>query len=147
MNYKIIKRKVLHCIDLIYKNDSDFFNRSNYEVTISTKLAQYLFLEFKDYDVDCEYNKHIDTEKIVNKFNSSIRPDILIHKRGTDNNNLVCIEIKKEQNNSTRTNDYNKLKELTKQDGQYKYYLGIFIDFYKNKSKTVIIYFRNGIEQ
>ena len=147
MNIDVIKRRIEHCINLIYENDADLFNRGNYEVTISSKLAQYLFLEFKEYDVDCEYNKHLDDEKRVDELNKNIRPDIVIHKRGTDENNLVYIEIKKEQDTRNRENDYYKIQVMTKNDGEYKYTLGVFIDFTKNKNDLIINFFINGTEK
>lgn len=143
MKIEIIKRRIMHCINLIYENDSDLFRRGNYEVSISAKLAQYLFLEFKELDVDCEYDKHINNEKRVKNLDSNIRPDIVIHKRGSDNN-LVYIEIKKEQNKTNRNIDFKKIIEMTKRTGEYKYKLGVFIDFYKNKNKTIVKYFING---
>jgi len=146
MEIKIIKRRIKHCIDLIYENDQDLFNRANFEITISAKLAQYLFIEFKEFDVDCEYDKHIDHQKRVENLDSNIRPDIVIHKRGKDDNNLVYIEVKKEQNKTSRNKDFKKIIEMTKLNGEYRYKLGIFIDFYKNKEDTTIKYFINGKE-
>ena len=147
MEIEIIKRRINHCIDLIYENDVDLFKRANFEITISAKLAQYLFIEFKEFDVDCEYDKHINDKKKVKNLDSNVRPDIVIHKRGTDNGNLVYIEIKKEQNKTNRNIDFKKIIEMTKQAGEYKYKLGVFIDFYKNKDKTVVKYFINGEEK
>jgi len=146
-NIDEIKRRIEYCIDTIYINDSDLFIRNNYEVTISTKLAQYLFVEFRNYDVDCEYNKHFDGRKIVEELDAEVRPDIVIHKRGIDKDNLVCIEIKKEQNSSNRGYDYQKIEMLTKLYGKFKYKLGVFIDFAVNKEDLRIVYFENGIEQ
>lgn len=146
MNIVVIKRRIQHCIDKIYENDSDLFDRNNYEVTISSKLAQYLFIEFKEYDVDCEYNKHIDEKKYSNELNQKIRPDIIIHTRGTDENNLVYIEIKTDHNRESRTFDYNKIKAMTKQNSEYKYSLGLFIDFNRDKENSNIIFFEGGKE-
>jgi len=112
-----IKRRLEYCIDSIYVNESDLFIRNNYEVTISTKLAQYLFIEFRNYDVDCEYNKHFDGRKFVEELDAEVRPDIIIHKRGNDKDNLVYIEIKKEQNRLSRDYDYSKIQALTKKRG------------------------------
>jgi hypothetical protein len=131
----------------MYAEDSDLFKRGNYEVTISTKLAQYLFIEFKNFDVDCEYNKHVDGEKYSTELNKNIRPDIIIHERGNDSNNLLCIEIKKENKSKKRGDkDFSKLKSLTKQDGKYKYQLGVYINFTIDKNKLEIKYFKNGVE-
>ncbi|MDD5417200.1 MAG: hypothetical protein PHU12_04480 [Candidatus Aenigmarchaeota archaeon] len=154
MKISEIKRRILHCINKIYEEDSDLFERANYEVTISTKLAQYLFLEFKEYDVDCEYDKHINDVKFSTDLNKNIRPDIVIHKRGIDKDNLVFIEIKKEQNRTNRENDYEKLRSVTKQitdlsinsNDRFKYKLGVFVELTKNKEEVIIRYFENGEE-
>jgi len=135
MNIETIKRRIIHCIHKIYERDSDLFKRNNYEVTISTKLAQYLLIEFPEYDVDCEYNKHICGEKKVLELNQNIRPDIVIHRRERDDKNLVYIEIKKAQNNQSRELDYAKIKAVTTQKGMYKYKVGLFIDFSINEAK------------
>jgi len=146
MDLNIVMKKINHCIDRIYEEDGDLFDRGNYEVTISTKLAQYLFMEFRKYDVDCEYDKHINDEKeiIINGEKKIIRPDIAIHKRGTDEHNLVAIEIKKEQNKDRREHDYEKLCALTSNEENYQYQLGVFIDFTKRYEDRIIEYFYNG---
>ena len=146
MDLEYLKKKIKKCIDEFYLNESDLLKRENYEVTISSKFAQYLFMEFPKYDVDCEYNKHISGEKRVEELNQNIRPDIVIHKRGTDENNLVYIEIKTEHNRDSRTQDYDKIRAMTKQDGDYKYQLGVFIDFNRNKENLIINFFENGDE-
>ena len=146
MNLNVIKKNILHCIEKIYENDSDLFNRNNHEITISCKLAQYLFIEFKEFDVDCEYDKHIDQVKYNSELNQNIRPDIIIHKRGTDEDNLVYIEIKTDHNRDSRMFDIEKIKSVTKQDSEFKYRLGLFIDFNREKENSDIIFFEDGKE-
>lgn len=146
MKLDVIKRRIKHCIEKIYEDDSDLFDRNNYEVTISSKLAQYLFIDFKEYDVDCEYNKHINQEKRVKELNQNIRPDIIIHRRDIDEDNLVYIEIKTDHNRESRTRDYDKIKAMTKQKGEYGYSLGLFIDFNRDKEKLNIKFFEDGKE-
>lgn len=146
MNKEEIKRRIMHCINKIYEDDYDLFDRDNYEVTVSVKLAQYLFIEFKEYDVDCEYNKHKDKKKYSHELNKSMRPDIVVHKRGCDEKNLVFIEIKKKTNKSKRADDFAKIIAATNQNREYGYTLGVFIDFPKNKEKLVMKYFENGME-
>lgn len=130
-------KKIEQVIWIIYKKDSDLLFRDNYEVTISCKISQYLFSLFPDYDVDWEYNKHIDDPKILDW--RKVRPDIVVHKRWTDENNLICIEVKKETNWENRNKDYNKLLDFTDKTKWYWYKLWIFIDFWKEEAK--IIYF------
>lgn len=141
-----LREKITKCVDEFYLNESGLLERENYEVTISSKLAQYIFNEFPRYDVDCEYNKHLDGEKKVDELNQNIRPDIIIHRRGTDENNLVYIEIKTDHNRELRTHDYDKIKAMTKQKEKYRYSLGLFIDFNRDKEKLNIKYFEDGKE-
>ena len=146
MDLEYLKKKIKKCIDEFYLNESDLLKRENYEVTISCKFSQYLFIKFPKFDVDCEYDKHIDSEKRVKELNQNIRPDIVIHKRGIDDNNLVYIEIKTDHNRTTRNKDYAKIKVLTKQSRAYKYRLGVFIDFNRNKDNLVVKFFEDGKE-
>lgn len=148
MDRDTIKDKINRCIDRIYIEDGDLFHRKNYEVTISSKLAHYLFLEFPEYDVDCEYNKHIDNEKeaTINGVIKNIRPDISVHKRGTDDHNLVAIEIKKIQNRTNRNLDYEKLSALTNDGDEYRYSLGVFIDFTQSPDNRIVKFFEHGRE-
>ena len=141
-----IKQKINHAIEQFYQNDSDLLNRDNYEVTVSCKLSQYLCPLFQDYSVDSEYNKHIDSEKHNSELNKEIRPDIIIHKRGNDDDNLVYIEIKTDHNNDNRQDDIKKVISMTKQTGEYKYKLGIFIDFNRNRENLVVHHFKDGEE-
>ncbi len=134
---KIYIYKIKKAIKKLYKYDSDLIYRNNYEVTISCKLSQYLFRMFPKYDVDAEYNKHIDNPKILDW--TEVRPDILIHKRWNDKDNLICIEIKKLTNSEARNKDYNKLINFTDINKWYWYKLWVFIDFWDQEAK--IIYF------
>jgi hypothetical protein len=78
------------------------------ERSITHKLADYLQREFPDTNVDCEYNKnHDDTKRLRLPPKTDIRsddldahtvfPDIIVHKRNTDEN-LLVIEVKKSTN-------------------------------------------------
>lgn len=68
---------------------------------------------------------HDHTDEITEKI-KKLRPDIIVHHRRSNDKNEIIIEIKK-------TNDCNydkeKLKLMTKQDGEYAYKLGVFIRF------------------
>jgi hypothetical protein len=144
MEIDAIIQKIIYCIGNIYENDADLFQRNNYELTISSKLAQYLFPEFRDYNVDCEYDKHIDSEKSSAELNQNIRPDIVIHQRGTDNHNLVYIEIKKTQNRVDRTKDRNKIVAVTRVCSEYHYKLGVFIDFAPERECMQLEFYVDG---
>lgn len=148
MGIEEIKNLIKEAIDELYSKDFDLLERENNEVTISCKLAQYLFLKFPSYKVDCEYNRHLKGIKKINLGNTKkiIKPDIIIHKRDTNKNNLVYIEIKTDHNNESREEDYRRIKAFTDSKGEYRYSLGIFIDFYRSKDELVIRYFQDGEE-
>ncbi|ADJ25558.1 conserved hypothetical protein [Dehalogenimonas lykanthroporepellens BL-DC-9] len=87
------------------------------ERSITHKLAEYLQVEFPEWNVDCEYNRNgLDGKKLstfIKDIQSddtdavSVYPDIIIHHRGTENN-YVVIEAKK-SNSRTEDMDNEKL--------------------------------------
>ncbi len=101
-----------------------------HEGTLSHKLGCYLQNQFPEMDVDCEYNKHeVGTKMIViNDKEEEIRPDIVVHRRGDDSNNLVVIEVKKEGSRKERDWAVTKLTELTRKDGKYQYKYGVLVE-------------------
>lgn len=132
-----IKRKMNIAIGILFKNDSFLLGNSVNEHSIAHKLAEYLQLQFLDWNVDCEYNlKGLNVKKLEGisqcseqKKTDRILPNIIIHKRNT-NDNLLVIEIK--TNGRDDLCDIEKLKLFTKNSGDYKYSLGLFIKFSKN---------------
>jgi hypothetical protein len=102
--------------------------------------------------VDCEYNRHLEGMKthripgelvdIVKKakrkavalpdgedlYRFSISPDIVVHERGSDANNLLVIELKKQTNDEIPEYDELKLKCFTKNgEDDYGYMLGFVV--------------------
>ena len=67
-----------------------------------------------------------------------IRPDIIVHTRNIDSNNLMVIEVKKDRNCPF---DKAKLESLTS-TYDYKYSLGVFVIFKNHTCK--LVYFVNG---
>jgi hypothetical protein len=75
----------------------------------------------------------------------TVFPDIIIHKRGTDQCNLGIIEIKKSNSNHDYTPDIQKLRSFT--GDEYKYQLGLFlVADVKNKRLIIERIFRCGQE-
>jgi hypothetical protein len=102
-----------------------------YEPTISHRIAVYMEPLFREYDVDCEYNKHLlNAKKVYN--GSNIRPDIIIHKRMNDERNSIAFEIKKNGVSSKLAKaDIRKLKEGMIDTLHYD--MGVFIGILKSK--------------
>ncbi|AWH31466.1 hypothetical protein [Stenotrophomonas sp. SAU14A_NAIMI4_8] len=95
-------------IDQLVQNDSALLDLRVTERSLSYRLAHYMALSEAirpPLTVDCEYNRHFGDPKRLklpprNALDRGIRaatvfPDILVHERNTDANNIVVLELKK----------------------------------------------------
>lgn len=120
-------------VDLLQK-DSYLLKVDANERAISHRIGIYLQCHFRIWDVDCEYNRDGVNPKKIGHLElypdnedteaRTVFPDIVLHKRGTNDNYLV-IEIKKSTNSVDRSVDYKKLRGY-KRDLGYKY--AVFIE-------------------
>ena len=105
MNELEVKDKIEEALEKLKDKDFVLLKNDLNERTISHRLAIYIEDIFTEYDVDCEYNKIPEGSKnldIIPRKGSvdddtkavTVYPDIIVHKRDTDNNFMV-IEIKK----------------------------------------------------
>lgn len=138
MNKNEIEEKINRALSNLYEKDKIFLENRVNERTVSAKLACYLEKEFPDYSVDVEYNRHGVEIKTI-KGPKRILPDIVIHKRGSDDYNLLAIEIKIRNYNKER--DEEKLKYLTK---HYKYKFGLFIKLESEIKVRKFEWFKDG---
>jgi hypothetical protein len=163
MNKAEVKQKVENAIKELIKRDRFLINNYLHEITIAHKLAEYLEPEFKDWDIDIEYNKKIklatvesnskevlntsvNGQQANNKSHRAIRPDIIVHHRGDGpDNNLLAIELKKVGNYQRVKTDNDTLTQLTDQLGSYKYRFGLFITI-NRKAEIKEGWFINGVE-
>ena len=140
-------------LDRLYENDQYLICRygNNYvsERAITFNLGHYLNNIFKEihefkYSIDCEFNRDIDEVKKMGKHD--IIPDIIIHERGSNKDNLVAIEVKTWWNNKNeeRKRDEDKLFYLTDSCHQYKYKYGFSLIINKNREDTEIKIFIDG---
>lgn len=102
------------------------------ERTIAAKLAQYLQGVFPGHDVDVEYNRHgLDPKRVGlpvgchQAGDALVVPDIVVHRRGHDRDNLLVIELKKTTNRDPRDCDQTKVLALK---GALHYEFGITIE-------------------
>jgi len=129
------------------------------ERTISYRLAFHLSKCFRNYIVDCEYNRNIDAEDLKKRLDivgdcigyednigSTIYPDIIVHKRGNNLNNLLVIEVKKHTNSCLKgiERDRCKLKYFTADSG-LNYKLGMQLIMGRTDPERIILY-QNGHE-
>ena len=162
-SWEEIEGKVNFALDIFYVKDKYLIDNDIHERSMTHKLAIYLEELFKEYDVDCEYNKNISESKKIHDIESEIQkirkiekdeykdsvvvfPDITIHKRGNKLKNLLVIEVKKDNaiKNNKEEIDILKLKAYTSKGLNYRY--GIYINLKNSREKVVIKKFENGVE-
>ncbi len=115
--------------------------------------------ENEDLRVDCEYSnvtaaetdeyvKYLDSVGVfagssVKNLKGCIFPDLIVHKRGTHEHNLLVIEFKGYWNKSDWHKDEKKLKAFTKECDHTKikkyfnYQRGVFVALGRNKAHLV----------
>ena len=87
----------------------------------------------ENLDVDCEYNRHLANLKNLYFLKSELNfedehkvyPDILIHQRNSDDNNILVVEIKKLGENLET--DFRKLKAFKSKPYSYNFAVQIVI--------------------
>lgn len=133
MTYDQIKELIRDCLLEIFYRDSLLLDRTVREESINHRLAFYFETIFTRivhddmfYMVDLEYNKNISrSDKEIELDNGqviSIRPDIIIHQRQDNNNNLLAVEAKLI---SLRNHDRQKMIKLLHPPFNYRYTAGI----------------------
>lgn len=106
MDRPTIAAIVEHAISRLITEQPELLDLGVTERTLSHHLALYLTdLVPKRYDVDVEYNRHGQSTKrlflpprkaLDKELRATIAyPDILVHNRNTDTNNLLVLEMKK----------------------------------------------------
>lgn len=154
-------------INQLLKNEKDILKRGLNELNLSGHLTKYLSPLFEGFIVEQEYNgdklkpndrKALDIAKNrmeeigikPNKTNNyKFTPDIIIHTRNINENNLVVIEIKKDSNSRKKKEwDLIKLEHMTigYLGNHYNYKLGIALIFGTKGNAGIyeIKYFQNG---
>lgn len=143
MNQPELENIVRTALKFLVENDSYLLKSSVNERSVTSKLSGYMQQLLPSFNVDGEYNRHgsdikrliIDYEKPRAKL---VIPDIVVHNRGNDDNNILVIEVKLLPLIS-KIDDI-KLKEFTKHDGIYRYNHGLFIGFNKLNSPLLVWY-------
>lgn len=143
-----LRNKVEKSLKLLLKNDSFLLHSNAHERSITHKLAEYLQLEFPEWNVDCEYNRngHESVKKLADwtikheeeldkdqNNEKNVFPDIIVHQRGKQNN-LLVIEVKKSENNDKGYSDKDKIQAFR---DELKYEYGLFIIFKTDKKSGI----------
>lgn len=103
----------------LYRNDRGMIERSAAERAITGRLARYLEDRLGGYDVTVEYDRHGVEPKEVELPDGSgvltlarVMPDIIVHRLGNDDDNLLVVEAKKTTNTTPDRSDILKLEAI-----------------------------------
>ena len=99
--------------------------------------------QLKKYNLDNEYNRNIKQPKLLPYHIRGVYPDLIIHKRGNNRNNLMIMECKTEWNNDIE-DDLDKINYFVNSEGRYKYKYGISIIF--NINEVILNITEDGIK-
>jgi hypothetical protein len=96
--------------------------------------------QFPDWHIDCEYNRQgLDPKKLgIGEDAKPVRPDVIIHRRDTDQN-LVVIEVKKTTNKDPDKNDLQKLHGFVR---EYGYRHALFLRLHAKVQEPSVAGFR-----
>lgn len=162
--FETVKELVLCALKDFYKNDAILMDYINEREAVSERcmvfhIGCYMLERMKEiptfqrFQLDCEYNRNLEDPKLISipceeLSGMGIRmvyPDLIIHKRRRNDDNLLVIEFKKgKTSKSAMDQDVDKLKGFTMQTGTYCYKFGFFITLYKEYAQIKV--YQNGKE-
>ena len=120
-------------------NETIGINHHVGERAIVFRFAYYLqkFLDeqglYPEYNLDCEYNRNGDKPKIIYSLGKNVYPDLIIHRRGNNDNNLLVMEFKTYWN-VEQENDIKKISAFLENNeiNSYNYKYGIAVLIKRN---------------
>jgi hypothetical protein len=138
MTKRAVKTRVDAALAMLFARDGFLLEHRVGERAVVAKLASYLTLSFRDYDVDVEYNRQgldpTDTKELIlgpecrgrRRKARRVYPDIIVHRRGVvRGSNLLVAEIKRSSNTEPRTCDRAKIDAMKT---KYGYRFGLLIE-------------------
>jgi hypothetical protein len=168
-----IEITVSECIEELFTRDWCLLEADVSERAITHKLAEYLQQRMPHLNVDCEYNRNTTagarapkkvfllkdkTRKAIaaavtedDRLGVSTYPDIIVHQRMTNEENLLVVEVKKENSQVGHEHDRSKLEAFTENTDQNSYHFryGVFMVFQtgcRPPRKPVLTWFVGGSE-
>lgn len=128
-----LTKSVNKALEKLYNDD-----RSLIEYLVSERAVVFRFgiylnellkeTSFRQHNLDCEYNRNQRDIKRTENFPKGAIPDILLHRRHTNDENAMVIEFKGHWNRTRRQKDLQKVKDFVDQNGEFQYGIGILIE-------------------
>ncbi len=135
---KLLYTAIRNAFDQLYKKDKylicNYIEQEHHvgERPIVFRFGHYLINEiecldeYAQYNIDCEYNRNILDIKMLPSFPNGTYPDLVIHRRGRNDHNLLVMEFKSYWNPDINT-DIEKVTEFMSGPYNYKYGLVMLI--------------------
>jgi hypothetical protein len=151
-NFEEVRARVESAIHKLWQDDLDLIDRNVNERSITHRLAIYVEEAFSEweYHCDCEYNRNYSGPKRLKDLKpddtdpTSTYPDIVLHKRRSNEENLLVIEVKKTDSPKGTSFDKEKLQAFTSDEQQYKYRWGLFLRI--NRDEAQLVWYQSGSE-
>jgi hypothetical protein len=125
MNKTQIEVALNRAIDKFVEDDKHLLAADASERSMSHRIAVYLEQEMPGYDVDCEYNRDgfdVKRLQLVQGLTSAdndeavtVFPDIIVHRRGNNDHNLLVVEMKKAAEGTDIAFDLHKLRAFRRE--------------------------------
>ena len=151
---KEIETLINSALDQLYMNDNYLVNNKPFgkkkngnhhvgERSIVFRLAHYMqnimdkTSAFENYMLDCEYNRNGVYAKALPSFPRGVYPDVIIHTRGNNDNNLLIMEVKSYWN-TDNTQDVKKIREFLDSNGEYHFSFGVSLIIEKHREDVQV---------
>ena len=101
----------------------------------------------RQYNLDCEYNKNGERKKATSRCFNGTKPDLTLHKRESNENNLLVVEFKSRKSKGKKWDGTNKFMDEVKLEDftspeDYDYQLGVWVKL--NLKKPLFTFFKGG---
>lgn len=149
-----VEALIKSALDQLYRKDQYLIDNRPYrketngnhhvgERAIVFRLAHYMqnimdnTPAFENYVLDCEYNRNGVHAKVLPSFPRGVYPDVIIHNRGNNDNNLLIMEVKTYWN-TNNTQDVKKIREFLDISGEYHFSYGISLIIKKRRKDVQV---------
>ena len=147
---EILQKMIVDSLNTLYEKDQYLIwnCKSGSENHVGERAIMFRFgiyfdalarMQFPEYHVDSEYDRNLSNRKVLPLWENGCRPDLILHKRGKNSENLLAIEAKTWWN-PNQSEDKLKIKQFCDPCGEYQYKYGALI-FIGRKRKSARIAF------
>lgn len=143
-DFGFVRKQFEKAVSTLYHKDFAIIERQSSERSIVFRLGLYVAQNFEKcgYHVDCEYNRRDDEPKSL-KGRQYNYPDLIVHRRGNSEDNLLVVEVKTPTDTqaSDIANDIDKLTGFI-QEKPYLYEQGVHV--YISETICCLAWYKKG---